>query len=181
MAVTFSRLKFKRLTDFMGDSVFLNDIGSVYKNSNTPYEATYQINFSVHGTAYTHYIATASTIATFPITDTYAGAYKIYDFNYNLNRNIKIQLSLNASTEFIDILCLSANRGFKTNVKNSENLLNYSYDYENIKHANGTSISSSLGTTDPALVFTPDSIGTDGYIRFSVKFYNKYIVTGTPE
>ena len=176
MAVTFSTLKLKSLTNFTGNSSYLLYNGeslNSYQNINTPYEATYQINFQNHITTYTHYISTASSAVVSAISTEYVGKYKIYNFNYDLDKPVKVQISVGTAINF---LCLNANRGFKTNVKNAENLINYSYDYENIKNADGSVFASGTWNEQPSLIFVPTA-GTNGHIRFSVKFYDKYIIS----
>lgn len=197
-------LKFQGLTDRTGDANFLRydaNAGNGYQTSSTPYEETVQVTFipdstvgDVGGGATSgtggppaqppeRWLAPApggGLVA--PLTNEYAGKYKIYDIKYNLDKPVKMQIlskDENGVGYTTDILTLNPNKNsFQTNRSNASNRLNFSFDYDNVKRSDGQSIAPpNAGWLDyvPKINFAPTT-DTTGYIIFSLKYYDKYTV-----
>lgn len=163
---TLTVIKFKGLTDRTGKSNYLaGSTGSnEFQSANTPYEATYQINFNNESSSVLFYPTQGNLIGSQVADDiSLVARYKITRVFWSLNKSVV--LTYDASTKFI--AALSANyRNFQ--VKHPlNNFMDINYEMP----VSGTT----LGGETP-LGFTLLQTGTTGIIQFTINYFDKYIM-----
>jgi hypothetical protein len=197
MAVSLSRIKFKGLTDFTGNSDYLKyGSSNEYQNANTPYEATYQLNFDNHGTNYQHYLTRASNSILVPSsTYHYVGLYKITNISFSITKPLQIKIS-NGPLNILNLLCLNPPTQFRSNqyaqvgagTPISDSSGGGPVNPGTIKYGSGEpfiipqEIDGFLPTElsdEISLLFVPTA-GCYGYVKYSVKFIDKYLITNSP-
>jgi hypothetical protein len=176
MATYINTLKFRGLTDFTQNSNLLAINGSnSIQNALTPYEATYQINFQNHSLAVIWSPGSGGTSPRLVSAACYVGKYQIYDIEWDVDKPVR--MSIDHPVGAASILMVAANpyrpKCHRTSFKEMSNFLNF--NYETLRTGSGSPLASGDWFSEPSIQFTPTA-GTNGYFRFSLKYYDKYLV-----
>lgn len=184
-------LKFKSLTEFTGNPNFLGYQGAnaFFQTINTPYEATFIMRYIPTEDASNSWLylgnlafVNESQTPALPsdIGFTYLPKYKIYDISYNINvDNVKIELDEHNNGESypsLHLVSLNKSTNF-TSSQSSEIKVPCSFDYEMQYPGDGTKFSELTFLRPPHIdILNPPLTRINGYIKMSIKYYDKYLM-----
>lgn len=183
---------FKGLTDYTGNPNLLSYNGNNLFQDHltpTPYSADLVLTFTptLTGTGnhwiYLNYAALLNTgqAPSKPVQSglTYIPKYKIYNISYNVSSdNIKLildeHLNLEGYPQGIQLISLKKNTNFVNSQK--EEKLPFEFDYDEEYPGDGTKFSElTFGGLPHVDILSPPLTNVTGYIKFSIKYYDKYL------